>query len=74
MTPYSNVYVTLSIELAVPILERKMRLLVLSELAFSKIGQSVSYLDVASALKIEVSDVEKWVIDGVFHSSLLILE
>ena len=53
-----------SIELDASSLERKVRLLALSELGFAKIGQNVPYADIASALQIEVSGVEKWVIDG----------
>ncbi|THH12263.1 hypothetical protein EW145_g113 [Phellinidium pouzarii] len=46
-------------------LERKIRLLKLSELGCTKIGQNVSYVEIASALHIEVSEVEKWVIDVI---------
>ena len=45
-------------------LERKMQLLVLSELCFNKVGQQVPYSDISSTLNIEVKDVEKWAIDG----------
>ena len=41
-----------------------MRLLVLSELCFNKVGQQVPYSDISYTLKIEVKDVEKWAIDG----------
>ncbi|KAH8118642.1 PCI-domain-containing protein [Phellopilus nigrolimitatus] len=51
-------------------LEQKIRLLILSELGFSKIGQNVSYAEIASALQIEQSEVEKWVID-VIRAGLL---
>ena len=45
-------------------LERKIRLLTLTSLGFQNIGKGVSYATLASALKIDESEVEKWVIDG----------
>lgn len=54
-------------ELSASSLERKVRLLTLSELGFAKIGQNVSYADIASALHIQDSEVEKWVIDGMCY-------
>ncbi|KAI5119609.1 hypothetical protein M0805_005779 [Coniferiporia weirii] len=51
-------------------LECKIRLLILSELGCTKIGQNISYVDIASTLQIEVPEVEKWVID-VIRAGLL---
>ena len=45
-------------------LDRKLRLLVLTSLAFANIGQNITYAEIASTLGVEKSDVEKWVIDG----------
>lgn len=45
-------------------LDRKLRLLVLTSLAFANIGQNITYAEIASMLGVENSDVEKWVIDG----------
>lgn len=47
-------------------LERKIRLLVLSDLGSKNIGRDVPYSEIASALMIEVEQVETWVIDGEF--------
>ena len=52
-------------------LGRKMKLLILSELGFSKIGQNIAYNEIASALQIENSEVEKWAIDGKLLSPTL---
>ncbi|KAF8592729.1 PCI domain-containing protein [Ramaria rubella] len=46
-------------------LERKIRLLVLADLGSRNIGRDVPYSEIASALKIEVSQVEAWVIDVI---------
>ncbi|KAL5530095.1 hypothetical protein ACEPAF_6352 [Sanghuangporus sanghuang] len=46
-------------------LERKLRLLLLSEIGFSKIGHDILYDEIASALQIEPHEVEKWVIDAI---------
>ncbi|ETW83622.1 hypothetical protein HETIRDRAFT_116256 [Heterobasidion irregulare TC 32-1] len=51
-------------------LERKMRLLSLAALGFQNIGRELSYTKIASSLQVEVSDVEKWVID-VIRAGLL---
>jgi translation initiation factor 3 subunit M len=49
-------------------LERKIRLLTLASLAFKNIGRDLPYASIASALQIDPSAVEKWSIDGNFHS------
>lgn len=54
-------------ELEAANLERKVRLLILSELGFAKIGQNIPYGDIASSLQIEDTEVEKWVIDGTYR-------
>jgi len=46
-------------------LERKIRLLTLSSLAFKHIGQNLSYSKIAEALQVEISEVEKWAIDVI---------
>lgn len=43
-----------------------MRLLTLASLAFSHIGQNLSYSKIAEGLQVDSSEVEKWVIDGMF--------
>ena len=45
-------------------LERKIRLLTLASLGFKNIGQDLSYTSIGSALQVDPSEVEKWVIDG----------
>ena len=45
-------------------LERKIRLLTLASLGFKNIGQDLPYAYIASALQVDPSEVEKWVIDG----------
>lgn len=45
-------------------LERKIRLLTLASLGFQNIGKDVSYATLASALQVDQSEVERWVIDG----------
>ncbi|KAF8530925.1 hypothetical protein JB92DRAFT_2854313 [Gautieria morchelliformis] len=52
-------------ELDVSQLERKIRLLVLSDLCSGNIGRDVPYSEIASALKIEMDHVESWVIDVI---------
>lgn len=47
-------------------LERKMRLLALATLGFKNIGQNLPYAKIAEALQVDISEVEKWVIDGMF--------
>ncbi len=47
-------------------LDHKMRLLTLATLGFKNIGQNLSYTKIAEALQVDVSEVEKWVIDGMF--------
>jgi len=46
-------------------LERKIKLLTLSSLAFKYTGQNLPYSEIAEALKIDTSEVEKWVIDVI---------
>jgi translation initiation factor 3 subunit M len=45
-------------------LERKIRLLTLTSLAFDNVGRDLSYSAIAAALQVETSEVEKWAIDG----------
>ncbi|TFK66562.1 hypothetical protein BDN72DRAFT_844179 [Pluteus cervinus] len=52
-------------------LERKIRLLALSSLGFKYVGQDLAYSKVAEALQIDISEVEKWVID-VIRAGLLV--
>jgi translation initiation factor 3 subunit M len=47
------------------VLERKMRLLVLSALAFEHVGRDVPYSAIASALHVPAGDVEAWAIDAI---------
>lgn len=42
-----------------------MRLLTLATLGFKNIGQNLPYIKIAEALHVNVSEVEKWVIDGI---------
>lgn len=51
-------------DLEAPQLERKMRLLTLADLGFSRIGQNLSYAEIAAALEIEEREVERWGFDG----------
>ncbi|KAI0638546.1 PCI-domain-containing protein [Trametes polyzona] len=51
-------------------LERKIRLLTLATLGFQNMGRDVPYSAIASALQIEQSQVESWVID-VIRAGLL---
>jgi len=46
-------------------MERKIRLLTLASLGFQNIGKDVPYATLASALQVDQSEVEKWVIDGM---------
>jgi len=46
-------------------LERKIKLLTLSSLAFKYIGQNLPYSEIAEALKIDISEVERWAIDVI---------
>lgn len=46
-------------------LERKIRLLALADLGFQNIGQDVPYADVAAALQVPATQVERWVIDAI---------
>ncbi|KAG8993033.1 hypothetical protein FRB94_011090 [Tulasnella sp. JGI-2019a] len=46
-------------------LERKMRLLTLAGLGTQSVGSMIPYSNIASALHIDVKDVETWVIDGM---------
>lgn len=45
-------------------LERKIRLLSLTTLAFQNIGGDLRYAAIADVLQVEPSQVERWVIDG----------
>ncbi|CCM00434.1 uncharacterized protein FIBRA_02466 [Fibroporia radiculosa] len=51
-------------------LERKIRLLTLATLGFQNIGHDVPYSSIASALEVDSSQVERWVIDGEFPPNL----
>ncbi|KAH9057289.1 PCI-domain-containing protein [Lactarius vividus] len=46
-------------------LERKIRLLALADLGFQNIGQDLPYAQVAAALQVPVTQVERWVIDAI---------
>jgi translation initiation factor 3 subunit M len=46
-------------------LERKIRLLTLASLAFKNIGLDLPYASIASALQVDLSEVEKWSIDVI---------
>ena len=45
-------------------LERKIRLLSLTTLAFQNIGRDLPYSAITDLLQVESSQVERWVIDG----------
>lgn len=45
-------------------IERKIRLVILSDLCSKSIGRDVPYSEIASTLKVEMDQVEAWVIDG----------
>jgi translation initiation factor 3 subunit M len=51
-------------------LERKIRLLSFASLGFAHIGHDLPYSEVASTLQIELNQVEKWAIDGMFPDVL----
>ncbi|KAF5359031.1 hypothetical protein D9758_004899 [Tetrapyrgos nigripes] len=51
-------------------LEHKIRLLTLASLGFSNVGQNLPYAKIAETIKVDVSDVERWVID-VIRAGLL---
>jgi hypothetical protein len=63
-------YITLELELITDLdldrtqLQRKIRLLTLASIGFKYVGKDLPYAEIASALQIDVSEVEKWVIDG----------
>ncbi|KAI1796046.1 PCI-domain-containing protein [Ganoderma leucocontextum] len=46
-------------------LERKIRLVTLTTLGFQNIGRDITYSAIASALQVEPSQVESWVIDVI---------
>ncbi|KAI0371602.1 PCI-domain-containing protein [Pilatotrama ljubarskyi] len=46
-------------------LERKIRLLTLATLGFQNMGRDIPYSVIASALQVEPSQVESWVIDAI---------
>jgi translation initiation factor 3 subunit M len=48
-----------------------MLILILASLGFKNIGRDIPYTEIASALQIDVKDVEKWVIDGLSALSKL---
>ena len=50
-------------------LERKIRLLSLTTLAFQNVGRDLSYSVIADLLQVENSQVERWVIDGAWLSN-----
>jgi len=54
----------LTIEIPLSELEYKIRLLTLASLAFHYVGQNLPYSEIAEALQVDPSDVEKWAIDG----------
>ena len=58
-----------SVELDASVLEHKIRLLTLASLGFQKVGQHVSYSQVAETLQVDISEVEKWIIDGESYHS-----
>jgi hypothetical protein len=45
-------------------LNRKIRLLTLASLAYKHVGQDLPYAKIATALQVDVSEVEGWVIDS----------
>ncbi|CDO69565.1 hypothetical protein BN946_scf184759.g5 [Trametes cinnabarina] len=47
-------------------LERKIRLLTLATLGFQNMGRDIPYSAIATALQVDPSQVESWVIDGPF--------
>lgn len=51
-------------------LERTIRLLALTSLAFQNIGQELPYSTIAATIDIESSQVERWVIDGTVLSPI----
>lgn len=48
-----------------------MRVLSLAALGFQNIGQDLPYSKIASELQVDESEVEKWVIDGIYISSII---
>ncbi|KAF9809857.1 hypothetical protein IEO21_07218 [Rhodonia placenta] len=46
-------------------LERKIRLVTLATLGFQNIGHELPYVTIASALQVDPSEVERWVIDVI---------
>jgi hypothetical protein len=54
----------LTIEIPPSELEYKIRLLTLASLAFQYVGQNLPYSEIAEALQVDPSEVEKWAIDG----------
>lgn len=59
--------------MANPVLERKIRLLTLASLAAQNVGRDLPYAEIATALQIDETKVEVWVIDGgsIARNSLL---
>ena len=58
------------IEIVPELLERKIKLLTLSSLASTYIGQGLPYSKIAEALQVDTSEVEKWAIDGELYFCL----
>lgn len=54
----------MTIEIPLSELERKIRLLTLTSLAFQYVGQNLPYSKISEALQVDPNDVEKWAIDG----------
>jgi translation initiation factor 3 subunit M len=46
-------------------LEHKIKLLTITSLSHSNVGKDVSYSNIASAIHVESSAVEKWIIDSI---------
>jgi translation initiation factor 3 subunit M len=57
--------IDLSVALNTAELERKIRLLALSSLAFTNVGKDLPYSTIASSLQIGDADVERWAIDAL---------
>ena len=55
---------TRDLEISSTDLEHKIRLLTLASLAFQHVGQNVPYSEIAAVLQVDITEVEKWAIDG----------
>jgi len=62
----TRTYIMLTRNLEIPSgdLEHKIRLLTLGSLAFQHVGQNVPYSKIAAVLQVDITEVEKWAIDG----------